>query len=57
MNGYLAFYKNKKMEVYAETSRAAQLKAAAAFKAKKEWEVTVVLCEKAGEQVTHMAVD
>ena len=55
MNGYLAFYKGKKIEVYANTSYEAQQKAAAIFKAKKRYEVTVVLCEKNGEQVTHDA--
>ena len=55
MNGYLAFYKDKKIEVYANTSYEAQQKAAAIFKAKKRYEVTVVLCEKNGEQVTHDA--
>ncbi len=45
-NGYIAFYKNKQMEVYAKTSYEAQQKAAKDFKAKKSYEVTVVLCEK-----------
>ena len=53
MNGYAAFYKGRKIEVHADSSLAAQTKAAAIFKARKSWEVTVVLCEKAGEQVTH----
>ncbi len=53
MNGYKAFYSGKTCEVYAETSFAAQKKAAEQFKAKKSYEVTVILCEKAGEQVTH----
>jgi hypothetical protein len=55
MNGYKAFYRNKTIEVYANTSYEAQQKAAALFKAKKSWEVTVVLCELAGAQVTHTA--
>jgi hypothetical protein len=55
MNGYKAFYRNKTIEVYANTSYEAQQKAAAMFKAKKAWEVTVVLCELAGAQVTHTA--
>jgi len=55
MNGYITFYKNKKMEVYADSSYAAQQKAAAQFKAKKSYEVTVVLCEKAGKQVVSVA--
>lgn len=53
MNGYIAFYRGRKIEVYAETSFEAQTKAAAEFKAKKSYEVTVMLCEKAGEQVVH----
>ena len=59
MNGYKAFYKGKSIEVYAETSFQAQEKAAKQLKAKKAYEVTVVLCEKdtdgtkPGVQVTH----
>jgi hypothetical protein len=55
MNGYFAFYKGKQIEVYADTSYAAQLKAAAIFRAKKSYEVTVMLAEKDGQQVTHTA--
>ena len=50
MCGYKAFYRGKTAEVHAETSYAAQLKAAAFFKAKKAHEVTVVLCEIDGVQ-------
>lgn len=57
MNGYIALYKGKQIEVYAATSYEAQKLAAAQFKAKKNWEVSVHLCEKDGEQVTHTAVD
>lgn len=53
MNGYKAFYKGKSIEVYANTSYEAQTKAAEQFKARKAYEVTVILCEKNGEQVTH----
>jgi len=53
MNGYLAFYKGKQIEVHAATSFEAQTKAATIFKARKQYQVTVVLCEKSGEQVTH----
>ena len=56
-NGYIAFYKGKKMEVYADTSYHAQQKAAQAFGAKKSYEVTVVLAEKNGEQVVHKPMD
>lgn len=55
MNGYIAFYKGKQKEVYANSSYEAQKKAAAEFKAKKSYEVTVVLAEKDGQQVTHTA--
>lgn len=57
MNGYVAFYRGKRIEVQAETSYKAQLKAAELFRTKKSYEVTVVLAEKDGEQVTHVAVD
>ena len=53
MNGYKAFFKGKSIEVYANTSYEAQQIAAKQFKAKKSYDVTVVLCEKAGGQVTH----
>lgn len=53
MNGYIAFYKCKKVEVYANTSLEAQKKAADFFKAKKSWEVNVVLAEKDGKEVEH----
>lgn len=52
--GYKAFYKDQTTEVYAKSSFEAQQKAAALFKARKSYEVTVVLCEKpGGEQVVH----
>lgn len=59
MNGYKAFYRGKTLDVYAETSLQARDGAAIKFKAKKNYEVTVVLCEKdtdgtkPGEQVIH----
>jgi len=55
MNGYKAFYKKKVIDVYAETSYEAQQKAAKDFKAKKSYEVTVLLCEKNGVPVEHTA--
>jgi hypothetical protein len=57
MNGYIAFFRGKRIEVYAETSMAARDKAAIMFKAKKAYDVTVVLAEKGGATVTHTAVD
>jgi hypothetical protein len=53
MNGYIAFYKGRKAEVHADTAYEAQQKAVALFKARKSYEVTVVLAEKNGQQVTH----
>lgn len=57
MNGYICFYRGKRLEVYAETSYAAQLQAAKLFKAKKSYEVTVALAELSGHPVTHIAVN
>jgi len=53
MNGYIAFYKGRQIEVMADTSYQAQQKAAQQFKARKSYEVTVVLAEKNGQQVVH----
>jgi len=53
LNGYKAFYKGKTMEVYAESSYQAWLKASELFRAKKSYQVTVILCEKNGKQITH----
>ena len=53
MNGYIAFYHGKQIEVHAETSYKAQQTAVSIFKAKKAYEVTVMLAEKDGKQVTH----
>jgi len=50
MNGYIAMYRGKKLEVYADTKLEAQNKAAQTFKAKKSWEVDVYLCEVDGKQ-------
>lgn len=56
MNGYKAFYNGKTTEVYASSSYEAQTKAAQVMKAKKQHQVTVILCERAnGDQVTHTA--
>lgn len=55
MNGYVCFYKGKRLEVYAETSYDALKKAAKEFKAKKTWDVSVTLAEKNGKSVEHVA--
>jgi hypothetical protein len=53
LNEYVCFYKQKRTEVYAATSYEAQQKAAAFFKARKQYEVSVHLAEKAGAPVLH----
>ena len=53
MNGYICFYKSKKVEVMADSSYEAQQKAAKQLKVKKAYEITVCLAEKNGEQVIH----
>lgn len=60
MNGYKCFYRNKTADIRAETTRAAQLKAAALWRVKpnKTYMISVYLCETAdGAPVTHIAVD
>jgi len=51
MNGYIAQYKNKQLEVYAKSSYEAQQIASKQFKAKKSYEVSVYLCQLNGNQV------
>jgi hypothetical protein len=53
MNTYIAFYRGLMRQIDADTAYEAQKKAAAEFKAKKSYEVTVKLAEKDGQQVTH----
>lgn len=55
MNGYVAFYRGKRIEVRANTSYEAQQKAAVILKAKKSYEVSVVLAEKGDTAVVHTA--
>jgi hypothetical protein len=45
MRTYKAFYKNDTITVQAESSYAAQLEAAKQFKAKKSYDVTVILAD------------
>lgn len=54
MKGYIAFYKGKKMEVKAISALSAREIAAEKFRARKPYDVEVVLAEKGGKQVTHM---
>jgi hypothetical protein len=58
--GYLAFYtkKGKRGEVWAKTSADAQKIAAAFWKVKKSYEVSVYLCVRSeGSEVVHTSVD
>jgi hypothetical protein len=59
MNGYKAFYNGKSIEVYADRLIDAKEKAVAAFKPPKSKRhmVSVVLCEKSGETVTHSTTE
>ena len=59
MNGFKAFYKGKSIEVYADTALKARDKAAEVFKVKdnKAYQISVVLCEKGGQEVTHSTTD
>ena len=45
MRTYRAFYKGRSIEVQAQTSYEAQQRAAVQFRAKKSYDVTVVLCD------------
>lgn len=54
--GFVAFYKGKQMDVWADSSYLAQQQAAVAFKARKSYEVTVVLADRGGgKPVVHVA--
>lgn len=58
MNGYLAYYRNKVIELRADTALQAQVKAAIELKARKAWDVSIVLCErKDGSAVTHSTTE
>ena len=50
MNKYQAFYKDKKLQVEANTTYEAQQKAASLFKAKKQYDVTILLIELRGKE-------
>lgn len=55
MYGFKCFYERKTFDVYADSLLAARAKAATHFKVhpKKEHMISVVLCEKDGQTVTH----
>ena len=55
MNGYVCFYKDKRIEVHAHSTYAAQTEAARVLKvsAKQQYQISVTLAEKNGEPVVH----
>ena len=60
MYGYVCFYNRQRVEVYAESTYAAQKKVAAMLKVppKKQYLISVTLCERPdGSQVVHTAVN
>lgn len=63
MNGYVCYYNGQRVEIHADTTLAAQVKATAHFQAQfrrrkvKQWEVSVMLAELNGEQYVHTAVN
>ena len=59
MNGYVAFYNDKRHELHAESLYAAKQAAIAYFKPPKSKQhlVSVVLAELDGKPVTHIATE
>lgn len=59
MNGYVCFWKGKRIEIYADTTYQAQCKAAEQLKVskKKQYEITVILAEKNSVPVVHNPQD
>lgn len=59
MNGYKAFLNGRVVDVYADSAYAAKLKAIVLLKARRFQEhlVSVVLCEKDGQTVTHSTAE
>ena len=54
MNGYICYYKEKRFEIYADSTFEAQKKCAIDNNIKKSYEISVMLAEKNGVQVTHI---
>ena len=55
MNGYVGFYKNKRVEVWAKTKYDAQCEIARILKVKKTFLINVELAELDGKPVVHTA--
>jgi hypothetical protein len=57
MNTYIAFYKGRKATVIAETSYKAQQEAATFFKAKKAYDVTIMLHKVEDRTIEHSGAE
>ncbi len=59
MNGYVAFYKGKRVEIFEETLYRAKLQAQKELKVSdsQAWKIAIVLAEKDGELTTHIPLD
>jgi hypothetical protein len=59
LNGYVCFYKGKRIEVRAASSYAAQNEARDMLRVptSKQYLISVVLAEKDGTEVTHIATE
>lgn len=57
VNGYICFYRGKRLEVHAATTLAAQTEAARRFKARRTFEVSVHLAELGGKPYVNVAVN
>lgn len=57
MNGYVCFFRGKRAEIYTETLSEAKEKAVVHFRAKgkQRYDVSVMLAEKNGQEVIHVA--
>jgi hypothetical protein len=53
MNGYICLYKGKRFEIYADSTFEAQTKCSIDNNIKKRSDISVMLAEKDGVQVTH----
>ena len=53
MNTYVAIYRGKRCEVQSDTRYHAQLEAARILRAKRSYDVSIMLAEKDGKTVVH----
>lgn len=63
MNGYVCFWGRERCEIMAESTFSAQQKAERVFQSRakrkkvRKYDISVVLAEKNGKQVTHQFLD